>query len=280
MSALVQQGVEEIVAGSGSSFRTGMRVLPAPRRRAILAVYAFCRVVDDVVDGPAPLAERRAGIKAWEAELARAREGRAETPVGREIAHAARAYDLPYEEFELVLDGMRMDLDGMVAPPQAVLDAYIRRVAGAVGILSMHVFGAWRGAPSRRFALSLAEALQLTNILRDIEEDAGLGRLYLPAELLDELGIPPRPEAVLASPALPDLRRRLAARARAAYAAAAREIPAHSRLRIAPALLMMGPYERLLRQIEADAQRPPPPRARWRKLMDGLRCLAAGGAAR
>ncbi|MCP1168789.1 squalene/phytoene synthase family protein, partial [Limimaricola sp. ASW11-118] len=208
----MQQDVEEIVAGSGSTFRAGMRVLPAPRRRAILAVYAFCRVVDDVVDGPAPLSERRAGIEAWEAELARTRAGHPETPVGREIALAARAYALPHEEFELVLDGMRMDLDGMVAPSQEVLDAYIRRVAGAVGILSMHVFGAWRGEPSRRFALSLAEALQLTNILRDIEEDAGLGRLYLPAELLDELGIPPSPEAVLSAPALPELRRRLAAR--------------------------------------------------------------------
>ncbi|GAD57540.1 phytoene synthase [Limimaricola cinnabarinus LL-001] len=169
----MQMGVAEIVSGSGSSFRAGMRVLPAPRRRAILAVYAFCRVVDDVVDTPGPEAEKRAGLDAWEAELTRIREGRPRTPVGREIAHAARAYDLPLEEFDLVIDGMRMDLRGMIAPDAATLDAYVRRVAGAVGILSMHVFGAWRGEASRRFALSLAEALQLTNILRDARRMPG-----------------------------------------------------------------------------------------------------------
>ena len=280
MSDPMQMGVAEIVSGSGSSFRAGMRVLPAPRRRAILAVYAFCRVVDDVVDTPGPEAEKRAGLDAWEAELTRIREGRPRTPVGREIAHAAHAYDLPLEEFDLVIDGMRMDLRGMIAPDAATLDAYVRRVAGAVGILSMHVFGAWRGEASRRFALSLAEALQLTNILRDVEEDAGLGRIYLPAELLSQTGIPPLPESIADAPGLPEARRRLALRARAAYAEAAREIGAHSRLRIAPALLMMGPYERMLRQIEADAHRAPPPRARWRKLVDGLRCLASPGASR
>ena len=280
MSDAMQMGVTEIVSGSGSSFRAGMRVLPAPRRRAILAVYAFCRVVDDVVDTPGPEAEKRAGLDAWEAELALVREGRAQTPVGREIAHAARAYDLPLDEFALVLEGMRMDLDGMVAPDAARLDAYVRRVAGAVGILSMHVFGAWRGEASRRFALSLAEALQLTNILRDVEEDAGLGRIYLPAELLAETGIAPCPDTIAHAPGLPEARRRLARRARAAYGEAAREIGAHSRLRIAPALLMMGPYERMLRQIETDAHRAPAPRARWRKLIDGLACVALSGAAR
>ncbi|EYD70451.1 squalene/phytoene synthase family protein [Limimaricola hongkongensis] len=276
----MQLRVPEIVSGSGSSFKAGMRLLPAPRRRAILAIYAFCRLVDDMVDGPAPLAEKRAYLDAWATELARVRAGCPDTPVGREIARASRAYGLPHEEFELVLDGMRMDLDGVIAPDEARLDAYIRRVAGAVGILSMHVFGAWRGEASRRFALSLAEALQLTNILRDVEEDADLGRLYLPAGLLAETGIPAHPAAVPGAPGLPQARRRLAARARAAFADAAREIGAHSRLRIAPALLMMGPYERLLREIEANPSRPPRPRPRWRKLLDGLACLAGGGAAR
>ncbi|MGR3464424.1 MULTISPECIES: squalene/phytoene synthase family protein [Rhodobacterales] len=280
LSPTMQLRVPEIVSGSGSSFKAGMRLLPAPRRRAILAIYAFCRLVDDMVDGPAPLAEKRAYLDAWETELARVRAGCPETPVGREIARASRAYGLPHEEFELVLDGMRMDLDGVVAPDEARLDAYIRRVAGAVGILSMHVFGAWRGEASRRFALALAEALQLTNILRDVEEDAGLGRLYLPAGLLAETGIPATPAAVPGASGLPQARRRLAARARAAFVDAAREIGAHSRLRIAPALLMMGPYERLLREIEADPSRPPADRPRWRKLLDGLACLARGGASR
>ncbi|MGR3592070.1 MAG: squalene/phytoene synthase family protein [Limimaricola soesokkakensis] len=280
MSDENQREVARIVAGSGSSFRAGMRLMPAPRRRAILAIYAYCRLLDDMVDGPAPLVEKRAFLDEWAAELGRIRKGVAETAVGRELANASRAYDLPQNELALILDGMRMDLDGVIAPDEARLDAYIRRVAGAVGILSMHVFGAWRGAASERFALTLAEALQLTNILRDVEEDAELNRLYLPAELLAETGIPPVPAAVPDAPGLPEARRRLALRARAAYRAAAREIAAHPRLRIAPALLMMGPYERLLRQIEADAARPPVPRPRWRKLVDGLLCLATSGATR
>ncbi|WP_370161571.1 squalene/phytoene synthase family protein [Limimaricola soesokkakensis] len=280
MSDENQREVARIVAGSGSSFRAGMRLMPAPRRRAILAIYAYCRLLDDMVDGPAPLVEKRAFLDEWAAELSRIRDGRPRTAVGWELAHASRAYDLPQDELALILDGMRMDLDGVIAPDEARLDAYIRRVAGAVGILSMHVFGAWRGAASERFALTLAEALQLTNILRDVEEDAELGRLYLPAELLAETGIPPVPAAVPDAPGLPEARRRLALRARAAYRAAAREIAAHPRLRIAPALLMMGPYERLLRQIEADAARPPVPRPRWRKLVDGLLCLATSGATR
>ncbi|SDE80205.1 squalene/phytoene synthase family protein [Limimaricola pyoseonensis] len=275
--AEMRMSVAEITGGAGSSFRAGMRLLPPARRRAILAVYAFCRVIDDVVDGPAPAEEKRAALAAWAAELDAVGAGRAQSPVGRELQRAIARHGLPLAEFELVLEGMRMDLEGVVGPEQARLDAYVRRVAGAVGILSMHVFGAWRGAASQRFALALAEALQLTNILRDVEEDAAMGRLYLPAEILAEAGLPADPARIPGAPGLPVARRLLAVQARAAYGAAAREIAAHPRLRLAPALLMMGPYERLLRRIEADCERPPPRRSGLGKLVDGLRCLALNG---
>lgn len=268
---------EEIVAGSGSSFRFGMRLLPAERRRAILAIYAFCRTVDDIVDGDLPDAIKNAQVDGWQRELDQAAQGAATTPVGREISHAIARFDLPYDEFALVIDGMRMDLDGIVAPDRATFDAYIRRVAGAVGILSMHVFGAWRGETSRRFALSLARALQITNILRDVEEDAERGRLYLPDDLLREAGVPFDPARVPGAPGLPKLRARLAAEARAAFTEARREIPGHPRLRLSPALLMMGPYDRLLRRIEADPSRPPPPRGRIGKTYDGVRCMVQPG---
>lgn len=268
---------EGIVASSGSSFRLGMRLLPAERRRAIVAIYAFCRSVDDIVDGPLPLAEKTAGVNAWERELELAARGAATTPVGRELSQAIGRFDLPLEELALVIDGMRMDLDGIVAPDRATFEAYIRRVAGAVGILSMHVFGAWRGDASRRFALSLARGLQITNILRDVEEDATLGRLYLPADLLHDAGVPLDPARVPGAPGLPEVRSRLSVEARAAYAAARHEIAGHPRLRLAPALLMMGPYERLLRSIEADPSRPPPLRGRIGKAYDGIRCMVRPG---
>ncbi|WP_375262691.1 squalene/phytoene synthase family protein [Palleronia sp.] len=268
---------EGIVARSGSSFRLGMRLLPAERRRAIIAIYAFCRSVDDIVDGPLPLTDKAAGVDAWERELDLAAHGKAATPVGRDLAHAIARFDLPPEEFALVIDGMRMDLRGILAPDRATFQAYIRRVAGAVGILSMHVFGAWRGETSRRFALSLARALQITNILRDIEEDAGLGRLYLPADLLRDAGIPADPSRVPGAPGLPKVRARLATEAREAFGEARHEIAGHPRLRLAPALLMMGPYDRLLRCIEADPSRPPPRRGRIGKAYDGIRCMVQPG---
>ncbi|PYE80890.1 squalene/phytoene synthase family protein [Pseudoroseicyclus aestuarii] len=268
---------EEIVRGAGSSFAAGMRVLPRQRRAAIWAVYAYCRLVDDIVDGPGAPAQKARDLDFWDRELDLVEGGAPCTPVGRALAQGAARFGLPVAELRLVLEGMRMDLHPVVAPNLAGLRAYARRVAGAVGILSMHAFGCWRGDASYRFALQLGEAMQLTNILRDVEEDAALGRLYLPREALEAAGVPPEPRAAATSPALPAVRAEVGALARAAYRAAAREVPAHDRLRLAPALLMMGPYEHLLRRMEADWSRPPAARPGWRKMLDGARCAALAG---
>jgi presqualene diphosphate synthase len=278
--AELHRDVHEVVSSSGSTFTNGMRILAAPRRKAIFAVYAFCRIVDDIVDGDGSSEGKLARISLWEREIDGVFSNRPETAIGRELRQAAVTYELPQEEFHLILDGMRMDVAPMLGPDRARLDAYIRRVAGAVGLLSMRVFGAWRGEPSRRFALALAEAMQLTNILRDVEEDARIGRVYLPREVLDAVGVPADPVRLLAAPNLPEACRALGLRARQAFRIASREVPAHGRVQIAPALLMMGPYERLLARMEADWSRPPPRRASWRKALDGARCLALGGAGR
>ncbi|MEO1365765.1 MAG: squalene/phytoene synthase family protein, partial [Acidobacteriota bacterium] len=119
---------------------------------------------------------------------------------------AVRDYALPQAEFLMLIEGMEMDAEGpIVAPTMSELRGYTRRVAGAVGLISMRIFGAWRGALSARFALALADALQLTNILRDVAEDTMRGRLYLPAEMLARHNIAPDPATVLQAPALPDL---------------------------------------------------------------------------
>ncbi|NDV02421.1 squalene/phytoene synthase family protein [Pseudoroseicyclus tamaricis] len=272
----MQRPAEAIVESAGSSFTAGMRLLPKDRRRAIFAIYAFCRAVDDIADGDGTGPDKALRLDAWQRELDRARAGHAATPVGAELSWAIGHYDLPEEELELIIEGMRMDVDGMVAPERPTLDAYVRRVAGSVGLLSMHIFGAWRGESSRRFALSLARALQLTNILRDIEEDAAMGRVYLPRDLLAEAGAAADPALVADDPHLPQVRARLAREARAAFTEAEAEIAAHPRLRLMPALLMMGPYERILRQIERDPTRRPPDRGQLGKVWDGARCLARG----
>ncbi len=257
--------VARVVAAAGSSFRLGMRILPARRRAAIRAVYAFCRIADDIADGDDPAAPDRvarlAALLRWEEEVLRAYDGRPRTAVGAELSRAVDRFDLPLGEFLLVLDGMRMDVAGLVAPSSERLAAYVRRVAGAVGILSMHCFGAWRGAASERFALSLATGLQLTNILRDVQADARIGRLYLPRDVLAVAGVPGAPHLAAGHARLPRARALLGARARAAFAAAAVEVSAHSRARLLPALLMMGPYEGLLARMEADWTRPAPRRS-------------------
>jgi phytoene synthase len=273
---LPAQEVRRIVSGSGSTFAAGMRILPRARREAIFAVYAFCRVVDDIADGPGPPAEKRDGLALWEDEVVRAYARVPRTALGEELARAALAHDLPRREFQLILEGMRMDAEGMVAPDPERLERYVRCVAGAVGLLSMRVFGAWQGDRSRRFALSLARAMQLTNILRDVEEDAGLGRLYLPAPLLEAAGIPPDPDLAHRHPRLPEARRLLGQVARTHYARARAARAGHAWHRILPALVMMGPYERLLREMEADWTRAPARRPSWRKAADGLACAAGG----
>jgi len=272
----MQRPTAQIVRSSGSSFMAGMRCLSRDRRRAIFAVYAFCRAVDDIADGGGTAEGKTIALDAWQRELDLGRAGRADTPVGAELAWAIRNFALPDEELDLVIEGMRMDVTGMCAPDSPTLDAYVRRVAGSVGLLSMHIFGAWRGETSHRFALSLARALQLTNILRDVEEDAAMGRIYLPSDLLKAAGVPPDPQRVPGAAGLPQVRAALAARARAAFDAAEAEVPGHSRLRLLPALMMMGPYERLLGAIERDPSRRPPPRTRLEKLRDGLRCTLRG----
>ena len=218
--------VRRVVAAAGSSFAAGMRVLPRMRREAIHAVYALCRVVDDIADGDAPGSDdprrRAAHLDEWEREIGSVFAGAPRTAIGAEIARAAERHDLPKDEFLLILDGMRMDAQNIVAPSAEMLAAYVRRVAGAVGILSMRCFGAWRGDPSERFALSLARGLQLTNILRDVEEDARMGRLYLPAHVLEGAGVPRDPAAAAVHPNLPVARAMLGTEARAAFDASAR----------------------------------------------------------
>ncbi len=279
----------EITAAAGTSFSHGMRILSRPRREGMWALYAFARVIDDIADGPEtgpdwPLAEKHRLLDAWRAEIAAVYEGRPVSAIGQALLAPVAAYDLPKAEFLELIEGMQMDADGpVVAPSRARLGLYTRRVAGAVGLLSMRLFGAWRGEVSERFALALADAFQLTNILRDVSADAAMGRLYLPAELLDAHAIPHDPARAVAHPALPAAKAELGREARARFAEARGLIGAHSRARLVPALLMMGVYAAYLARMEAAGFREGAPvrLGRAEKLWRGLACVVApGGAAR
>lgn len=246
----------EITERSGSSFGPGMKILPRARREGMWALYAFSRVIDDIADEDWPLDDKHRLLDDWREEIARLYEGAPVSAIGQALLVPVAEFDLPRAEFLALIDGMQMDADGpVVAPDMATFRLYTRRVAGAVGMLSMRIFGAWVGDASARFALALGDAFQLTNILRDIEEDAGLGRLYLPRETLDRAGLPNDPAAIPGHPALPRAAAEIGELARAEFTKARAEIPAHSRRALLPALMMMGVYESYLAQMTAAGYR-------------------------
>jgi phytoene synthase len=270
-----------ITARSGTSFGPGMAILPRARRDAMHAVYAFCRMVDDIADGPFAPHDKQAALDAWREEIGQLYDGAPKSAVGLALRPAVAAFALPRAEFLLMIEGMEMDARGpIVAPLRPTLERYTRRVAGSVGALSMRIFGAWTGEVSDRFAHALGDAFQLTNILRDIEGDAADGRLYLPVDLLDRHGIATRdPLAVARHAALPALCAELGAEARAAYDRARALAPLHRRARLAPALVMMGAYEAYLDRMEAlGFRRPLPDRllSRREKLLSGMRYALFG----
>jgi phytoene synthase len=239
-----------------SSFALAMRILPADRRAAMFAIYAFCRAVDDIADGPGSPIERRAALERWRADVDAIYDGAA-PPRLRALAPHIAAYDLSRADFHAVIDGMLMDAQDrpICAPPAATLDLYCDRVAAAVGRLSVRVFGLPRD-DGVLLAHHLGRALQLTNILRDIDEDAASGRAYLPRELLLAAGVEPRVCAAGAGeiamhPALPRACVDLAAQARRHYAAAGFVLRRHRDAGGRAPRLMGAVYEALLARLAA-----------------------------
>ena len=243
---------------SGSSFYAGMRVLPKPERAAMYAVYGFCRIVDDIADDlQGDRASRRAELDAWRADLGGLYSGGAP---GRAafLVEAVHRFGLRQADFLAVVDGMQMDVDADIrAPSEPVLDLYIDRVASAVGRLSVRVFG-MDEAPGLELAHHLGRALQLTNILRDLDEDAAVGRLYLPREALDRAGIPgDDPAEVVNHAHIERAARELLDRARSHYTAADRVLRGRPRGRLLAPRLMSAVYGRTLDRTAAVGWTPP-----------------------
>lgn len=267
MTAAARAEAEAIVVRSGTSFRSGMRILPPRQRVAMYAIYAFCREVDDIADEPGTPAAKIAALEAWREEIERLYDGRPSRPVARALLGPIGDFDLPKAEFLAVIDGMEMDArEDIQAPTPEDYALYCRRVAGAVGMLSVHVFGEV-GPAGRELAEVLGEALQTTNILRDLAEDGRRGRLYLPQDLLRDAGIEATtPASVLAHPALPIACDRLAERAEALFARARAVLARCDRRKVRPARVMLEVYHRILRRLVARG---------WRRLDSPVRISAA-----
>ena len=261
--------VEAMVRKAGTSFYRGMKVLPPDRRAAMYAIYAFCRIVDDIADEDGALPDKLRGLAAWRAHISGLYQGETEGPVTRVLAAAVERFRLREVDFASVIDGMRMDAETViVAPDLATLDLYCDRVAAAVGRLSVRAFGD-SSDEADKVAFHLGRALQLTNILRDIKEDADRGRLYLPAEYLDEAGVERDAAAALASPALPVVCARLAADARGHFRNAKAHMARCDPAAMKPARLMGETYAAILTCLERSKWRDPAQRISlplWRKL--------------
>ena len=201
-------------SASGSSFYAAMRILPREQREAMFQIYDFCRQVDDIADSDGPRDVRLAELQQWRDDIDALYQGQPPARL-RDYVASIQRFGLKREDFLAIVDGMEMDVPQDIrAPDLATLDLYCDRVASAVGRLSVRVFGLAE-ADGILLAHHLGRALQLTNILRDIDEDAGLGRLYLPLDGLLHAGITSTdPARVTVEPALPKVCVPLVARAR------------------------------------------------------------------
>jgi phytoene synthase len=243
---------------ASSSFYSAMRLMPKAEREAMFAIYGFCRLVDDIADdGIGTRAERNGLLLKWRVDLDDLYAGH---PPERAnfLVEPVRRYGLRREDFLTVIDGMDMDVaEDIVAPDLKTLDLYCERVASAVGRLSIKVFGMEEG-PGFELAHHLGRALQLTNILRDIDEDAAVGRLYLPREYLRDAAITTLdPKAVIADARVDKACRAVARDAHAHYEKAAAVLAKRPKGRIGTPRLMGAVYGEILRQTEAVGWKPP-----------------------
>lgn len=254
-------------AASGSSFYLAMRLLPKERRNAMYAIYRFCRMVDDIADNTArSRRERLDALEGWRRGIDALYS---EAPCGPVafLQKPLRKFEFRKEDFLAVIDGMAMDVaEDICAPELSTLDCYCDRVASAVGRLSIKVFGMDEHV-GFRLAHHLGRALQLTNVLRDLDEDAALGRLYLPREFLQGASLPlDDPGKAIAAPNIAAACRPLAGVARQHYRQVDAILDGRPRGELRPPRLMGAVYSRVLSRIESHDWRPPRRRIRLPKL--------------
>ena len=243
------------VAAAGSSFTRGMAALRGERRRALWAVYAFCRAVDDIADSAMPDAEKHRFLGDWRMKLTHP-----DCALSRELARARDRHALPIAECEAMIAGMQTDAaPHLRMADAAALNLYCRRVAGSAGAMAVRIFGVPEAVG---FGLALGRTLQLVNILRDLDEDAARERVYLPLDLLAAHGVADGAAArMLAAPGFAAAARAIAAQAEAGFAGAERDLRYFDTRALLPARIMMWGYRRILdrllaRGFEAPRTRP------------------------
>ena len=243
---------QQKAAASGSSFYYSFLFLPPERRRAITALYAFCREVDDVVDETSDAQLAATKLAWWRVEVGNLFAGKPQHPVTKALSPHLEPFDLTQEKLSDIIDGMEMDLTQTRYLDWPNLERYCYRVASVVGLLAASIFG-YRNARTLEYAKNLGLAFQLTNIIRDVGEDARKNRIYLPMADMKEFGVPAAD--ILQSKETPEFQRLMsfqAARAREYYEKAMQALPAEDRKPQRPGLIMAAIYRTLLEEIERD----------------------------
>ena len=248
------QESQAITRKSASNLALAFILLPKEKRDGMSALYAFCREVDDVADEDvAPVEVRRAGLKAWRTDVALAcqPDGKPQFAVNRELQSVIARYTLPFHLFDELIQGCEMDLGTLRYPSYEALENYCYHVASVVGLLSIEIFG-YKNPATRQYALHLGQALQLTNILRDVRVDALRNRIYLPKEELDRFGV--AEEEILTfrySDRFRQLAESVARRANFHYQKAQTVLPAQDRHSMVAAEVMGSVYWKLLKKLES-----------------------------
>ncbi|RKZ87255.1 MAG: squalene synthase HpnD [Gammaproteobacteria bacterium] len=239
-------------AKSGSSFYYSFLFLPELQRQAIIALYAFCREVDDIVDEAHEPEVARTTLEWWRQEIKRTFKSEASHPVGKALQTAIQNFDLHEEYFMEIIDGMTMDLEQFSYSEFKHLALYCHRAASVVGLLSVEIFG-YQDRKTLNYAENLGMALQLTNIIRDVREDAERGRIYLPQDELRQFNV--KADDLLdlkSSPELIELLKFQTARARQYYQQAMQALPDSDRYTQRTGLIMAAIYQATLDEIEQD----------------------------
>jgi 15-cis-phytoene synthase len=245
---------QQKAAQSGSSFYYSFLFLPPERRRAIVALYAFCREVDDVVDEVSDVDVARAKLAWWRREVAAAYDGTPQHPVTQALQPVVARFGLPQAHLQTIIDGMAMDLEQVRYLDFADLERYCHKVAGVVGLLSAEIFGR-TDERTLDYARDLGIAFQLTNIVRDVGEDARRGRIYLPQDELARFGV--APATLLRAQGGEEFRALMAfqvERARAWYDRALAALPRADRGAQRTGLIMAAIYRTLLDEIAGDSE--------------------------
>ena len=266
VSAALDNASVAATRASGSNFYLAMRILPKAQREAMYEIYSFCRLVDDIADSEGPRPERLAALEHWRRDIDSMYAGAPPASLSN-LARAVRQFGLRKDDFLAVIDGMEMDArEDIRAPDFSALDLYCDRVASAVGRLSVRVFGMDEES-GRKLAHHLGRALQLTNILRDIDEDAAIGRLYLPQEALSLAGIQSRdPQAVAGHPNLAVACNMVVQRAREHFEKAEAIMARSPRHAVRAPRIMGLAYRRILDGMSARGFNPPRERVRVNKI--------------